>query len=117
MRIFLASFLVALLGEVALLLTWRVLASSNAIGPGVIKICWIWPLSWLVLLLLGVGIMLLERRLSRNTLGLADSRVAGIMLLRLCAPILLLVGPGLVLLYAGVMFLTAVGVTTPQVPG
>lgn len=114
MRMVLASLVIALLAEAALIGNWRLLASHDAAPPGIVQFCWIWPLSWLLLLLLGVSAMLLERRLSLRTLGLSSTRVAVIMLLQLLAPMLLVISPLLVLLYCVIMLLTAIGVT--QVP-
>lgn len=105
------SVAIALLAETALVVNWRVLDSRDAAPPGIFDFIWIWPCTWAVLLVLGLISMLCSSRLAAGTIGLQTGRTAAAMVLRLVAPILLIVGPGLMLLYSLVMVLAAFGAT------
>ena len=112
MPMLLLSFAIAVLAEVALFINWRVLDARDAAPAGIFDFIWIWPCTWAVLLGLGLGCMLLSSRMASRTIGLQSGRTAAVMVLRLFAPILLVVGPGLMLLYSLVMVLAAVGATS-----
>ena len=78
---------------------------------------WAWPLGWSILLVSGWLCMRLERWFGRG-IGEPEQRgTASIMLLRLLSPVLLIIGPGIIVFYALVMVLTAVGVTSMKGAG
>ena len=113
-RILLCSACLALLAEFALLLNWRILSAHIEADAGVITMIWVWPLSWIALVALALLCLMAERMNSGDALGMRSSQIAIGMLMRLVIPVLLLVGPGLILLYAIVMVLMAAGVTAPN---
>ena len=97
--------------EVALLFNWSILASNGPVGGGVIDFTWIWPLVWLGMAVIGGGSMFLERMIAPTEELHGVRHTAGVMLLRLLGPMLLLVGPAIMFMYSLIMILTAVGVT------
>lgn len=113
----LASFMLASVAEVGFVVNWWIMSSHAAAGPGIATMVWAWPLGWLTLILSALVCMWLERRMgtTENDLNQRDS--ASVMLLRLMSTALLLIGPGIVVFYAIVMVLTAIGVTSTQVVG
>lgn len=112
MPLLLWSIGIALLTELALLLNWKLLASSGTLPPGIVRFLWIWPCTWLVLATLGVGSLAMAARMSRDASSLTTGRTAAVMLLKLLAPILLVITPGMMLLYSVLMVLAAYGVTS-----
>ncbi len=111
MPLLLWSIGIALLAELALLLNWKLLASSGVVPPGIVKFLWIWPCTWLVLVMLGTACLMLAGRWSPSASSLTTGRTAVVMLLKLLAPILLVITPGMMLLYSLLMVLAAFGVT------
>ena len=111
MPMLMLSFAIALLAEGALVINWRVLAARDAAPAGIFDFIWIWPCVWAALLLLGIACMRLSSRLAAGAIGLQTGRIAAVMVLRLFPPILLVVGPGLMLLYSLVMMIAAFGAT------
>ena len=97
--------------EVALLLNWRMLAAHGPVGRGIVDFTWIWPLVWLGMAATALGCMFIVRTMKVPTVQLGDRQTAGMMTLQLLIPMLLVVGPVIMLLYSLVMLLTAVGVT------
>ena len=118
MPLLLWSFIIGVLAEVALIANWRILAARDAAPDGIVQFTWVWPVSWFVLLVLGAISLLLAGRLSKGGVSLSNTSTAVVMLLRLIAPILLLIGPGLMLLYSLVMVMAAISATQgpPQIP-
>jgi hypothetical protein len=110
-RLLLLSLGMALATEVALLFNWRVLAAHGPVGSGIVDFTWIWPLVWAGMLALSLLCIAIDRMITGTIQPLRSGRTAGVMLLRLLVPMLLLVGPAIMLLYSVVMVLTAVGVT------
>jgi len=108
------SFVLALVAEAGFLANWWIMSSHAAAGPGVATMAWVWPLGWTLLLVSVLLCMQLERRLSRGLDDLEQGRTALIMLVRLLSPVLLIVGPGIIVFYAMIMVLTAVGVTSAE---
>ncbi len=113
-RILVCSACLALLAEFALLLNWRILAPHIESDAGVITMTWVWPLCWLALVVLALLCLMVERMNSGETLGMPSRQIAICMLMRLVIPVLLLVGPALILLYSMVMVLMAAGITAPK---
>lgn len=97
--------------EVALLLNWRILAAHGPVGRGIVDFTWIWPLVWLGMAATALGCIFIVRTMKVPTVQLGDRKTAGMMTLQLLIPMLLVVGPVIMLLYSLVMLLTAVGVT------
>jgi len=118
MPLLLWSFIIGVLAEVALVANWRILAAREAAPDGIVRFIWAWPVSWFVLFLLGGGALLLAARLSRGCSPISSTNTASIMLFRLVAPILLVIGPVLMLLYSLVMVFAAISATQgpPLVP-
>ena len=106
------SLVLALVAEVGLLVNWWIMVSHEAAGPGIATMAWTWPLGWLLLLVSALLCMHLERRLARGLDDLQQRQTASIMLMRLLTPMLLIVGPSIIVFYAMIMILTAVGVTS-----
>jgi hypothetical protein len=112
-RILLCSAILALLAEAALLVNWRILAPHIESDAGVFTMVWVWPLCWAGLVVLAVLCLLVERMHSTDTPALQTRGIAIAMVMRLLIPVLLLVSPAIILLYAVVMVLMAAGVTAP----
>ena len=112
-RILICSLILAIAAEAALILNWRILAPHIEADAGVFTMVWVWPLSWLGLVLMAVSCMAIERMHVDHGLVQGGRRLAIAMVVRLCIPMLLLVGPGIIFLYAVVMVLMAAGVTAP----
>ena len=112
MPLLLWSLGIALLTELALVLNWKLLASSGVVPAGIVRFLWIWPSTWVVLLALGTGCLMLAARLSPGASSLTTGRTAAVMLLKLLAPILLVITPGMMMLYSLLMVLAAFGVTS-----
>ena len=110
-RLLLVSLGLALATEVALLFNWRVLAAHGPVGRGIVDFTWIWPLVWAGMVTLALVCIAIERMATGSIQPLRTGRTAGVMVLRLLVPMLLLVGPVIMLLYSVVMVFTAVGVT------
>ena len=113
-RMVLFSLVLALVAEAGFLANWWIMSSHAAAGPGVATMAWAWPLGWCLLLVSGMLCMQLERRLSRGLDDLEQGRTVSIMLLRLLSPVLMIIGPGIIVFYAMIMVLTAVGVTSAE---
>ena len=113
-RILMCSLILAIAAEVALILNWRILAPHIEADAGVFTMVWVWPLSWVGLVLLAALCLVVERMNVDHDLVQGGRRLAVAMVMRLSIPMLLLVGPGIILLYAVVMVLMAAGVTAPE---
>ena len=112
-RILLCSAILAVLAEGALFLNWRILVPHIDSDAGVFTMVWVWPLCWVGLVVLGTLCLLIERMHSTDTPALRTRPIAIAMVMRLLIPVLLLVGPAIILLYSVVMVLMAAGVTAP----
>ena len=111
MPLLLWSFIIGVLAEVALIANWRILAAREAAPDGIVQFTWIWPITWFVLFFFGSCALLLAGRLSRGGASSSNTRTAEVMLLRLVSPILLVIGPVLMLLYSLVMVFAAISAT------
>tara|TARA_B100001059_G_scaffold110549_1_gene110679 strand:- start:1527 stop:1880 length:354 start_codon:yes stop_codon:yes gene_type:complete len=105
------SCVFGVLAEAALVANWRILAASDAASEGIVQFVWVWPITWGSFTVLGILTLLVASGLSTNALDRSATRTAVVMILRLLAPILLVIGPGLMLMYAVVMVMAAMGAT------
>ena len=112
-RMLLCSLALAVAAEGALILNWRILAPHIDADAGVFTMVWVWPLAWVGLVLLAIPCLAIERMHVDHGLVQNGRRLALAMVMRMAVPMLLLVGPGIILLYAVVMVLMAAGVTAP----
>ncbi len=108
------SCVFGVLAEAALVVNWRILAASDAAPEGIVRFVWVWPITWGSLAILGILTLLVASSLSTDHMERSATRMAAAMILRLLAPILLVIGPGLMLMYAVVMVMAAMGATQPS---
>ena len=85
------SCVFGVLAEAALVANWRILAASDAASEGIVQFVWVWPITWGSFAVLGILTLLVASGLSTDALDRSDTRTAVVMILRLLAPILLVI--------------------------
>jgi len=101
--------LAAVAAEAMLVVAWWRL-SRDGEAPGLFMAVWIWPLSWLACVAMGWGAQVWARRFDAPSLD--GGKLAMSMILNLLAGTLVTGVPILVSLYAALMFVVAMSVTT-----